>query len=693
MPTWVDGRLVPARAAAAVLAVALAVAVAASVPATLLLERTGAALGHPELRQAAGEIVFGAVVIISAGGVGLALTLRRPHHPVGWCFLGLAAATGLPSLAWSYATYALIARPGGELPLAVQAAILGDNDWLLWFGLITAILHLTPTGRPVSRLWGATLAVTTTVIVLGLLLKLLLDPVDLRAPLAGISTNPWAWDAAAGVLRPIGTILVWCAGLGPILGAWSLLARFRRAQGDERQQLKWLALAAFPVPLLIVVSYAASVTDQSVLVTAATAGYLIVIPVCVWLSISRFRLYDVDRVLSRAATWALLSIALIAIYLGVVLLATTALRGATNGSELAAGLAGVCAAALATPLHRRAQQAVDRRFNRRRYETLRMIRRFVVQAPSGPGVEDVLRTALGDPGLAVAYVVHEAGGEIQWVDIGGHPAPILTGSQAQAQAQAQVWRGERLVARVSFDPSLVDQSLVSAAADLVSGELENVALRSAVARQLEQVLESRSRIVQAQLDERTRIERNLHDGAQQQLLAVAFDLSTARLQLGHLQGTDEVQAQLAASVQALQDAVAELRNLANGLLPSALSSSGLRGALLELAGRTPVPLTIQNTTGTERFADSVEATVWFTALESVTNAVKHARPSTIDVALARRDGQLVIEIGDDGIGGANLGGRGLRGLADRVEAIGGTFAVLSRSPSGTLVRAELPCES
>ena len=218
-----------------------------------------------------------------------------------------------------------------------------------------------------------------------------------------------------------------------------------------------------------------------------------------------------------------------------------------------------------------------------------------------------------------------------------------------------------------------------------STELENARLRSAITLQLREVEESRSRIVAAQQDERRRLERNLHDGAQQRLLAVALELRAAEVS----RDPERQSAAIESAVSELQIAVRELRQLANGLQPPALAGGGLAPALEELASRTPTLIVTEACR--ERLAPELEEAAWFIACEAVANAVKHAEASSVTLSAVRNNGSLFVAIADDGAGTANPNGRGLRGIADRAEALGGKLTVESSPGRGTVVKAELPC--
>ncbi len=205
---------------------------------------------------------------------------------------------------------------------------------------------------------------------------------------------------------------------------------------------------------------------------------------------------------------------------------------------------------------------------------------------------------------------------------------------------------------------------------------------------VEELRRSRARIVEAGTAERRRLERNLHDGAQQRLVALSL---TLRLAQGRLRkDPDGAEQMLAGAQDELGRALEELRELARGIHPAVLSDRGLRAALEALAGRSPVPVELEGTPP-ERLPPSVEAAAYFVVAEALTNVVKYANASQARVSVSRSNGHAIVEIADDGVGGADPGrGSGLRGLADRISALDGTMVLRSPDGAGTLIRAEIP---
>jgi signal transduction histidine kinase len=219
-------------------------------------------------------------------------------------------------------------------------------------------------------------------------------------------------------------------------------------------------------------------------------------------------------------------------------------------------------------------------------------------------------------------------------------------------------------------------------------DLEVERLQGQLRAQLVEVRASRARIVEAGDAERRRLERDLHDGAQQRLLGVRLGLRTARTRLadGRTDGLDELLAEADAEVM---DALGELRNLAHGIHPAVLTEEGIGPALAALARRTPVPVELEVRAG--RLPPAVEATAYFVAAESLANVVKHADASRARVSVVTGEGRVLVAVDDDGVGGADPDGAGLRGLRDRVEAVNGRFCVESRAGGGTHVSASIPC--
>jgi signal transduction histidine kinase len=302
-------------------------------------------------------------------------------------------------------------------------------------------------------------------------------------------------------------------------------------------------------------------------------------------------------------------------------------------------------------------------------------------------VRDALAQALGDPSLVVAYRV---GPQERYVDEQGRSVAIPTAGSGRVVTHVE---GDgRRVAVLAYDAAAIeDPRLVDAVATAARLALVNARLRAHVAVQLDDLRESRRRLLDAADDERARLEQRLHDGAERRLDTFAEMLKRARHDAR--EGGDQPGAKLLdTAAQELERALGDVRALALGLHPRALTERGLRAAVTELAEGSP--LAVDVTVPSERFPSPVEATAYFVCAEALANVGKYARASRVSCTVGRGDGSLRVVVADDGVGGADVAaGTGLRGLADRVNALGGELRVVSPVDGGTVVTAEIPVGS
>lgn len=293
-----------------------------------------------------------------------------------------------------------------------------------------------------------------------------------------------------------------------------------------------------------------------------------------------------------------------------------------------------------------------------------------------------LARALGDPTLDVAYRLHDDA----YVDANGRPMDVPVGDE---RALTTVTAGGQEIAVLIHDPALLDDpALVESVRATAALVLENERLAAEVRSQLAEVRRSRGRIVAAADAERRRIERNLHDGAQQRLVTLSVSLALAASR------ADEASAQVLSRAQDdVEEAIGELRELARGIHPTLLRDEGLETAVGALVRRTPVPASVQSTLR-DRLPEQVELAAYFVVSEALTNTVKHASATRVTVRLTREASTVEVAIEDDGAGGACITpGSGLAGLRDRLEALDATLSIESEVGHGTTVRAVFPCGS
>jgi signal transduction histidine kinase len=294
--------------------------------------------------------------------------------------------------------------------------------------------------------------------------------------------------------------------------------------------------------------------------------------------------------------------------------------------------------------------------------------------PAAGGVlRDRLARALGDPTLVVGYWLP---GQRRYVDEAGRPVALPAAGAGRAVTPVDE-NGQR-VAVLIHDLAVLDEpALLSAVGTAARLAVANARLQAEVSARVDEVEVSRRRIVEASDEQRSRLERELREGAERRLAHVAELLSDAGEPLADVRA-------------GLDMARAELREFARGVHPVTLTEHGLQGAVRELAGRSPV--TVEVAVPAARFPPAVEAAAYFVCAESLTNIAKHAAASLVQLSITQEGGRLIVVVADDGLGGADPSrSSGLRGLADRVEALGGSLAVDSPPGGGTRVRAELPC--
>jgi signal transduction histidine kinase len=637
------------------------------------------ALAIASVPVSAGHELVTDTVLYPLNGVAFAvagalIASRWRSSSIGWFLLGFGVVTAFGEAVEGYGYH-------DSYPAAVTAEWIAN--WVNWLeiGAYAIILTLLPSGRVLSARWRPVLwagIAATVLLVLSAAFGHSMDS-SFRS-----GRNPFAIDSpVSGVLYLTGRLVFLAALLASIA---SLVVRFRRSSGIERQQLKWIAYAvtALAVMAPIAVFYFAS----SVLVQVLVAPVVTALPAAICIAIMRYRLYDIDVIVNRTLVYGSLTILLGGGYVGVSL-ALGAAFGGLHSAWVTAG-ATLAAAVAFRPLRRWIQDVVDRRFRRARYAALGRVDVFLEDLRGGRVVperlEDLLREVLNRPDLELCYVLPDA---TTCVDARGAEVSLAQ----HGRVPTRVERAGVLLAVVSHaeEPGSTDaapgQVLMKEVLGRAGLAIEIARLQAEVRHQLAEVTASRARIIAAGYQERRRLERDLHDGAQQRLVSIGLALRHAQHELGCSPVSDTIEN----AVDELSVAITDLRELANGVRPAVLDQ-GLSVALHDLAGRTSLPVNLRATA--QRFSAEVEATAYFVACEAVTNAVKHADAHGIVLNAERLDGHLVVTVRDDGVGGAHAAaGSGLRGLCDRVAAHGGRITLDSPSGRGTTLIAELPCVS
>jgi signal transduction histidine kinase len=626
-----------------------------------------------------GLVVLIAITWLAPAIVGLLIALRQPRNVVAWIMLlGAFSLTILLPL---------------DLVLGDGWALQIDRaTWPLLYAWPIAVTYVFPNGRLLSPRWRwvAGAAVTSFV---GFMTIGMLDPEPFYGDDASVP-NPMA-DNAVGewvVNGPFGWIWIplWVGILASLLaGALAIRLRLRRSTGIERLQTLWLAWVAGLIPLGLLICGASSWVFGDSFLDYVLFPFLLLmeaaVAVAVGVAVARYQLYAIERLVNRTVVYASVTLVLLVLY-GVTTVALGVVVG--SGSAWVTAVATLAAALAFRPLRARVQDVVDRRFARARYDGVRLVETFEDDVRDGrrapEEIASVLADALGDPTAELLFWLPETAA---YADSLGAIVPEVPRDD---RARTEIQREDARTAVLLHDPSLLERR------DLLDGVLAAAALSIEMARlrvevrlQLAEVEASRTRIVEAGYEERRRLERDLHDGAQQRLVSLGVQLR--RMQRTLPRGAQILSPALDQIVDEVSAAIGDLRQIAAGVRPARLDD-GLAAALRDLARSSPVPVEV-DVTG-ERVAASVEAAAYFVACEALTNAVKHAGASKVAVSACRENGTLLLRVSDDGLGGAVVRrGSGLAGLKDRVAAHGGTLEVVSPRGAGTRIEVAIPCES
>ncbi|MFZ0141049.1 MAG: histidine kinase [Aeromicrobium sp.] len=653
-----------------VLAGAVAIAIIGCIPALRALEM----LGDLEPAALVEDVAF-VVIVLASVLVGWMLAHRRPDNVIGWLLLANGFILVLSGMVDAYPAYARdVGAPGARV-----VANWSTHGWPLLFAPTVAVAFVLPDGRLPSPRWRvvAALGVVSfvTTLIGGMASHETLDrPYQNVEPLALLP------EPVAQVLQ-FGGLLGMIATL--ILAAASLAVRFRRAGLEERQQLKWIALAGTFLPVAIIASSIEGFYVEGVgwVTSVSFALAMAAIPLAIGVAVTRYRLFDIDRVISATVAYGLITALLAGGFVAIIVFGGVLLG---RGSPIITAAATLAVAVAFRPVRSVVQERVERTFNPTRYRGLHRIDLFLADLRAGrvepEAIGAAIAEAVPDDSLHLFFWLPD---QESHADADGNLVPELP---PDPPGQTTVRRGDLWLGTVIHRDDVETRRALEPVLVRAGLAVEIARLRVEVRRQLAEVERSRTRIVTAAMDERRRLERDLHDGAQQQLVSIGLDLRHLQNELG---SGSPVQDQLDHSVRRLADAIRELRSLAHGVRPSSLDA-GLAPALSELAARTPVRTVLDVTS--ERFADETEAAAYFVVSEAMANALKHGDPDRIEVRAGRVDGRLVIMVSDDGKGGAvALPGRGLAGIGDRVAALDGDFSIDSPPRGGTKVRVELPC--
>ena len=476
--------------------------------------------------------------------------------------------------------------------------------------------------------------------------------------------------------------------------ALSLILRIRRASGDQREQLKWFAFAAAILVVSIIVT--SPILNAPTIIGTLSFPLL---PIASAVAILKYRLYDIDVVINKTVVFATLVAFATAVYLAVVV-GIGSLIGRTNNLVLSILATAIVAVAF-QPLRARARRLANRLVYGKRATPYEVLSEFSDRVGGSFATDDVLPRAaqllgrgtgasraevwlrVGDE-LSLAAVWPEGEGSGRTLALVDRELPPMEDASLSVPVRH---RGELLGALTVTKPA--NEPLTPAEGELVTDLASQAGLILRNVALITELRASRQRLVHAQDEERRRLERNLHDGAQQQLVALSVKVRLVQSLVGR---EDDRARDMLDQIQSdSQAALEDLRDLAHGIYPPLLADKGLAAALDAQARKSPIPVSI-DPDGSGRYSQDVESAVYFCVLEALNNVAKYAGARRVTVHLSERDGNLRFEVVDDGRGfDSNAShGTGLRGMADRMDAIGGRLQVASEPDHGTSVIGEVP---
>ena len=646
--------------------------------------------------------LVGFAMPLSYSTVGYLVASRRPANTVGWLFLLVGFNFSVSLAADTYMVYGLVVAPGTLPGIEIAALISANIGFVLAIMLIPLALLLFPNGSVPSTRWRPVawaMVVFPLVAVVGLTIK----PGPIGSEEATIP-NPAGIEALAGAgewLARIGAVGSVAVALLCVAG---LIVRYRRSKDEGRRQIRWLAYVGAAAALQLALSFA---LDETVVSDALFVSFMATlglgIPIACGIAILRHGLYDLDLVLKRTVVFGILAAFITLLYFVFAVGIPTLIFGTGGGVKNLVPFVATALLAIAfQPVRRAAQRFADRLVYGRRQSPYEVLAEFSDRMARASSPEDVLpamaeiaRTGVGatraevwlrvgrdlrraavapagDVGPRNMEVVGEELPHIEDVDVA---APVLDRGELVGAVAAAAPRN----APFSEGQERLIRDLAAHAA---------LALRNV--RLIEELRASRGRLVAAQDEERRKLERNIHDGAQQQLVALSVRLKLAET-IARKKAPDVAEMLDGIRGETTQ-ALENLRDLARGIYPPLLADKGLAAALESQARKVPFPVEVRPN-GDARYAQEVEAAIYFCVLEALQNAAKYAGASRAVVRLESDNGDVVFEVVDDGRGfdpESTARGAGLQNMEDRLAALGGSLDVTSSPGEGTRVTGRVP---
>jgi signal transduction histidine kinase len=639
--------------------------------------------------------------------VGAVIIGKQPRNPVGWLLSAVGVSATVGNFTNEYALASLLLHR--HLPLPLLAAWLASWVWAPAAAIAPLVILLFPDGHFLSRRWRwvgiATLVNMAVIVAVQMFASFSFTPWP----------NPLAIPAVTALDNAIGTTFGAGTAVLAIVALVSFILRYRRATGEVRQQIKWVMFSIALLPPFLVVSALtpAQGAPPPLAILNGVLNFLATLstPVCVGIAMLRFRLYDIDVVISRTLVYGSLAAFITAVYVGIVVGAGT-LIGSGGQPNLALSIVATAIVAVAfQSVRERLERIANRLVYGKRatpYEVLSQFSERVAETYAADEALPRMAKVLAEgTGAERAEVWLRAGDMLRraaaWPDDAEptEPGRVVDGtllSMPSADRVVEVRRqGELLGAlavtkRAGESLTPVEEKLLDDLAAQAGLVLKNVGLTAELLQRLEELRASRQRLVAAQDEERRRLERNLHDGAQQNLVALKVKLGLAEA----LAEKDPARAkELVAQLKTDADEALEtLRDLARGIYPPLLADKGLVAALESQARKATVPVEVI-ADGVGRYPQEIEAAVYFCCLEALQNVQKYAEASAATVRLRDTDRRLEFEVADDGIGfdpASASKGSGLTNMSDRLDSLGGRLEFEAQPGAGATFKGSIPLE-
>ena len=662
-----------------------------------------AAVSHGALGRVYGPSTVFAPSMAIVGGL---IASRRPRHLIGWLVLFIAFTQAFVETAGVYAHLAYDFQ--AALPAPDVAAWLSVWMWMPGLGSALTLLPLLfPTGHLLSRRWRWVSGLSVLALTVGIS-AIAVASWPLRGPRLHSSGGPPPGSLVA-IIFPAAGLVVGCCAVAALV---SVVQRYRRSAADERHQLKWVGFGA---AILV-----ASATSDFITLPPGSAAQVLwlilapigalALPVAIGIAILRYRMYDIDLVISRTLAYGALAAMISTVYVAIVVGLGTLAGGGGRPNLLLSIVATAVVAVGFQPARERLQRVANRLVYGTRSTPYEVLSEFSERVAGSYAADDLLprmAQVLGEgTGAERAAVWLRGGGQLRpaacWppggtnssapVDVIGQVIPVIPDADRAVPVRHQ---GELLGAlcvskRSGESLTPIEDKLLDDLANQAGLVLKNVGLTADLHARLDELRASRQRMVTAQDAERRRLERNLHDGAQQNLVALKVKLGVAELMaVKDMAMAKQLMGELKGDID---EALETLRDLARGIYPPLLAQKGLLAALEAQARRATVTVDIRGE-GVTRYAQEVEAAVYFCCLEALQNVQKYASAASVLVSIGERAGDLWFEVKDDGAGFDTVAVRrssGLTNMSDRLDALGGTLEIASAPGKGTIVRGRLP---